>query len=64
MIEGIQGKLSVRHLCRLLGLPRSSYYAKPQPKPGRGIERQLERQIRQLHKEHRGALGSRVLARH
>lgn len=59
MIEGIQGKLSVRHLCRLLGLPRSSYYAKPQPKPGRGIERQLERQIRQLHKEHRGALGSR-----
>ena len=59
MIEGTQGRLSVRHLCCLLGVPRSSYYAQRQPKRPRRIERQLEKKILQLHKEHRGALGSR-----
>ena len=59
MIEGTQGSLSVRHLCCLLGVPRSSYYAQRQPKRPRRIERQLEKKILQLHKEHRGALGSR-----
>jgi putative transposase len=63
MIEGAFATLSVRHLCRLLGMPRSSYYAQQQPKPRRRIERQLERRIRQLHKEHRGALGARGFSR-
>ena len=59
MIEGTKGAMSVRHLCCLFGVPRSSYYAQRHPKRPRGIERQLEKKIRPLHKEHRGALGSR-----
>lgn len=59
MIEGVQANLSVRHVCRLLGIPRSSYYFKRPPKPARRVERQLGQQIRKLHHEHRGALGSR-----
>lgn len=63
MIEGTTGKLSVRHRCRVLGVPRSSYYAMRRPRPERRIEPQLERKIRLLHKEHRGALGSRGFAK-
>ncbi|MDF2643666.1 MAG: transposase [Pseudomonas sp.] len=63
MIEGLHCKLSVRHLCHVLGLPRSSYYAQQQPRPKRQIALPLERKIRQLHKEHRGALGARGLSR-
>lgn len=63
MIEGLKGLLSVRRLCQLLGVPRSSHYAKRKARPQRRIERQLEKKIRQLHKEHRGALGSRGFAK-
>lgn len=63
MIEGATGKLSVRHLCRVLGIPRSSYYAMRQPRPQRRIEPQLEKKIRLLHKQYRGALGSRGFAK-
>ena len=59
MIEGATKKLSVRRLCCVLGMPRSSYYAMRRPRPKRGIEPVLEKKIRLLHKEHRGALGSR-----
>lgn len=59
MIEGAKGQMSIRRLCRLLGVPRSSYYTQREPRPERTIERHLEKKIRQLHKEHRGALGSR-----
>ena len=63
MIEGLKGQLSIRHCCRLLGVPRSSYYAKPVARSEPGVERQLEKTIRQLHREHRGALGARGFAR-
>lgn len=63
MIEGIRRQLSVRRLCRVLGMPRSSYYAQQRPKPQRKIAPPLERKIRQLHKEHRGALGARGFSR-
>jgi putative transposase len=63
MIEGAGQGLSVRHKCRVLGVPRSTYYALRRPKPQRCIERQLEIKIRSLHKEHRGALGSRGFAK-
>lgn len=59
MIEGATKKLSVRRLCCALDIPRSSYYAMRRPRAERSIEPQLEKKIRLLHKEHRGALGSR-----
>lgn len=55
----MRGTLSIRRTCQLLALPRSSHYAKLQPKPAHVIEPQLEKTIRALHKEHRCALGSR-----
>lgn len=63
MIEGIRTRLSVRRLCRVLGMPRSSYYAQQRPRPVRKTDGQLERRVRRLHKEHRGALGARGLSR-
>lgn len=59
MIEGGGKKLSVRHYCRLIGLPRSSYYSQRQPTRSRSGESGLVTMLRQLHKKHRGALGSR-----
>jgi len=63
MIEGATAQLSIRRLCGLLGMPRSTYYALRQPRPQRRIEPQLEKKIRLLHQEHRGALGSRGFAK-
>lgn len=55
--------MSVRRLCHMLCLPRSSYYAKARPKRQDSATRQLEKKLRQLHKAHRGALGSRGFAK-
>jgi len=37
MIEPEHPKLSTARQCRLLGLPRSSYYHRPKPKPGEDL---------------------------
>ena len=51
--------MSVRRACAVLGVARSSFYSKRQPPTPFVVERDLELQIRALHKEHRQALGAR-----
>jgi putative transposase len=63
MIEGLKGQLSVRHLCKLLDVPRSSVYARRTRRPARRVGRHLENVIRRLNSEFRGALGTRGFAR-
>jgi transposase InsO family protein len=63
MIDGIKGKMSIRRMCSVLGIARSSYYAKRKPKPRRSDQRCLERRLRALHKENREALGTRGLSK-
>lgn len=63
MIEGIKGTMSIRRMCRVFGVARSSYYAKRKPKPRRAAQQCLERKLRALHKEHREALGTRGLSK-
>lgn len=55
--------MSIRRMCSIFGVPRSSYYLKRRPKPRRPVLRRLELKIRALHKEHRGALGARGFSR-
>lgn len=55
--------MSVRRICLVLGLARSSYYVKRKPEQHRLAHRPLELQIRALHKEHREALGARGLSK-
>jgi putative transposase len=55
--------MSIRRMCSVLGLARSSFYAKRKPARPRVIEKDLELEIRALHKEHREALGARGLSR-
>ena len=43
--------------------PTPTRIAMRQPRPQRRIEPQLEKKIRLLHKDHRGALGSRGFAK-
>lgn len=55
--------MSIRRMCLVLAVARSSYYAKRKPKPARVIESGLEMKIRALHIEHREALGARGLSK-
>ena len=55
--------MSIRRMCSILGLPRSSFYAKRKPMLPRGMEKDLASKIRALHKEHREALGARGLSK-
>jgi len=51
----------VRDLCRLLDVPRSTYYAWRRRTPGRRAREDaaLSREIKRIHKDHRGVYGSR-----
>ena len=55
--------MSIRRICSVLGLARSSYYVKRKPEQHRLAQHSLELQIRALHKEHREALGARGLSK-
>ncbi|NMN74925.1 hypothetical protein AF70_00004480 [Pseudomonas sp. KD5] len=55
--------MSIRRMCAVLGLARSSYYTKCKPKPQKPALRWLGRKLRALHKEHREALGTRGLSK-
>ena len=63
MIDGVRGKMSIRQACSLLGMPRSSYYQPRSSKPSRCISPVLASKIRQIHAEHRYALGTRGLCK-
>ena len=63
VIDGARGEGSIRHRCLVLGLARSSHYAKRKPKQPRVIESCLEMKIRALHIEHREALKARGLSK-
>ncbi|MGW8463510.1 IS3 family transposase [Pseudomonas sp. CLCA07] len=63
MIDGVRGAMSIRRMCSVLGLARSSFYAKRKPALPRVIEKDLELKIRAVHKEHREALGARGLSK-
>ncbi|MFJ3368146.1 IS3 family transposase [Pseudomonas sp. NPDC086251] len=63
MIDGVRGALSIRHACSVLGVARSSFYAKRKPTLPPAIDKDLELRIRALHKEHRDALGARGLSK-
>lgn len=54
--------MSIRQACRLLGVSRSSYYAKPMSKVPRMGQPALENRMRKLHQQHRCALGARGLS--
>ena len=55
--------MSIRRMCSVLGLARSSFYAKRKPALPRVIEKDLELKIRAIHQEHREALGARGLSK-
>ena len=55
--------MSIRRICSIFGLARSSYYVKRKPKVQRLAQRRLEQKIRAVHEEHREALGARGLSK-
>lgn len=55
--------MSVRHICSVLGIARSSYYINRKTKRLKPGLRWLRRRLRALHKEHREALGTRGLCK-
>lgn len=54
--------MSVTAVCSLLGLPRSSYYARRRAAAKRPVEPILEAAVRELHAQSRHAIGSRRLS--
>ena len=60
MIEPDHPRISTARQCRLLGLPRSTYYHTPKPTPPDDLA--LMRQIDQVHTQH-PEFGSRQMAR-
>ncbi|MBC3210436.1 IS3 family transposase [Pseudomonas sp. SWRI111] len=63
MIDGVRGAMSVRRICSVLGIARSSYYINRKTKRLKPGLRWLRRRLRALHKEHREALGTRGLCK-
>lgn len=63
MIDGVRGAMSIRRTCSVLGIARSSYYAKRKTKRLKPRLRWLRRKLRALHKQHREALGTRGLCK-
>lgn len=55
--------MSVRRVCSVLGIARSSYYINRKTKRFKPGLRWLRRRLRALHKEHREALGTRGLCK-
>jgi putative transposase len=55
--------MSVRRTCSVMGVARSSFYAKRKPASSGVISKDLESKIRVLHKEFREALGARGLSK-
>ena len=55
--------MSIRRMCSVFGLARSSYYAKRKPQLLRPAQRWLGRKLRALHRAHREALGARGLSK-
>lgn len=63
MIDGVRGAMSIRRLCSVLGVARSSYYIKRKTRRLKPGLRWLRRRLRALHEEHREALGTRGLCK-
>lgn len=59
----VRGPLSIRHACRILQVPRSSYYAALKPRPKKMIEPKLDKLMRQLHQDSRQSIGTRSMAK-
>ena len=55
--------MSIRRMCSVLGVARSSYYTQRKPKRLKPELRLLRRKLRAMHKEHREALGTRGFSR-
>jgi putative transposase len=58
----VKGDLSIRRTCALLGIPRSTYYARRKRPPAPALDAHLEAAVRALHEESRSSIGSRRLS--
>jgi putative transposase len=58
----VKGSLSIRRMCALLDVPRSSFYARRKARPAVPLDAHLEAAVRALHEESRHSIGSRRLS--
>ncbi|WP_445147069.1 IS3 family transposase [Dyella sp. Tek66A03] len=56
----MRGEVSIRHIHRLLGWSRSSYYAAPRPAPV--LDEAIAQKVRHLHARSKRSCGARTLA--
>ena len=52
LVDPSNGSISISRQCELLGLPRSSYYARPKPRGPEGFTDEEERAMRIIDEEH------------